>query len=71
MQIILNQKPPFDYTRLFNNILITLIALLIITIWLNLSSKRDNQRNTKYNTCMSSYTDNALPLAQYLKDCMN
>lgn len=51
------------------------IAIIILAIGavsgiVAISAKQDNTREVVYDKCLDSYHANALPLPEYLQDCM-
>lgn len=51
-------------------IAIIILAIGIIGGVVAISAKQDNARAVVYDKCLDSYHANALPLPEYLQDCM-
>ena len=66
------QKPPFDYSKLFNRIIMALIVLVLAILWIKWSIKQDDKRMQSFDNCRTSYYNYALSTEYipYMQDCM-
>ena len=65
-------KPPFDYSKLFNRIVMGLIVLVLVVLWIRWSNKQDEIRSQSFDTCYTSYYNYALSTEyiSYMQNCM-
>lgn len=65
-------EPPFDYTKLFNTIVMIIIVIVGIALWLGYSNKQDERRSQSFDSCLSSFRSGIISpdYELYMQDCM-
>jgi uncharacterized membrane protein YccC len=65
-------RPPFDYSKIFNRIIIALMVLIAVIVWMKWSNKQDAKRMQSFDTCYTSYYNYALSTEYipYMQGCM-
>lgn len=65
-------EPPVDYAKMFNKIVMTIVAILVIVFWIDYSNHIDKKRSQSFNKCNSSYNAGVISTeyVAFMQACM-